>query len=73
MLSSAPVPHQESATTDAPAPVSSDALRPEYARPRLRRERWTNLNGTWRFAFDDDDRGLRERWWQVPARSGLKG
>jgi beta-galactosidase/beta-glucuronidase len=36
--------------------------RPEYPRPQLRRERWANLNGTWRFAFDDDDRGLGAGW-----------
>jgi beta-galactosidase/beta-glucuronidase len=26
------------------------------------RDRWTSLDGPWRFAVDDDDRGLRERW-----------
>src|SRR5438876_11971311 len=25
----------------------------EYPRPMLRRERWTNLNGTWEFAIDE--------------------
>ncbi|MFN8447711.1 MAG: glycoside hydrolase family 2 TIM barrel-domain containing protein [Anaerolineae bacterium] len=36
--------------------------RPEYPRPQFVRERWLNLNGTWRFDFDDADAGLRERW-----------
>ena len=27
--------------------------RPEYPRPSLRRREWTNLNGQWRFAFDE--------------------
>jgi beta-galactosidase/beta-glucuronidase len=27
--------------------------RPEYPRPRLRRRNWINLNGEWRFAFDE--------------------
>ena len=38
--------------------------RREYPRPQLRRERWANLNGVWRFAFDDDDRG-RDAGWQT--------
>jgi beta-galactosidase/beta-glucuronidase len=36
--------------------------RPEYPRPHRVRERWLNLNGTWQFAFDDDDRGLHDGW-----------
>jgi beta-galactosidase/beta-glucuronidase len=35
---------------------------PDYPRPALRRERWTDLCGTWQFAFDDKDVGLAERW-----------
>src|SRR5439155_6906850 len=31
-------------------------------RPQLRRERWANLNGVWRFAFDDAGRGLDGGW-----------
>lgn len=37
-----------------------DLPRPEYPRPRLCRDRWVNLNGTWRFTFDDEDTGLAE-------------
>src|SRR6266702_3635500 len=29
--------------------------RPEYPRPRLRRDQWINLNGEWEFAFDRPD------------------
>ena len=36
--------------------------RPEYPRPQLRREDWTNLNGTWSFAFDDANEGLAKSW-----------
>lgn len=36
--------------------------RPEYPRPQLRRERWLNLNGTWRFAIDHDDVGKAAGW-----------
>jgi beta-galactosidase/beta-glucuronidase len=43
--------------------------RPEYPRPQLRRSRWVNLNGPWSFAFDDDDRGLCERWFEATPTS----
>lgn len=33
-----------------------------YPRPQLVRAAWTSLDGPWQFAFDDEDRGLRERW-----------
>ena len=33
-----------------------------HPRPQIRRARWTDLTGAWGFAFDDDDRGLAERW-----------
>ncbi len=33
---------------------------PDYPRPQLVREAWENLNGTWRFAFDDDKTGLKK-------------
>ncbi|WP_207956772.1 glycoside hydrolase family 2 protein [Rubrobacter tropicus] len=43
----------------------STVPRPEYPRPQFRRKDWTNLNGEWRFAFDDEDRGRREGWQNV--------
>ncbi|MCG7392843.1 glycoside hydrolase family 2 [Microvirga sp. ACRRW] len=39
--------------------LSPAALHP---RPQLRRTRWIDLCGTWAFAFDDDECGLVERW-----------
>ncbi|MFZ2636387.1 MAG: sugar-binding domain-containing protein [Rectinemataceae bacterium] len=36
--------------------------RPEHPRPDFERNDWLNLNGTWGFAFDDEEAGLRERW-----------
>jgi beta-galactosidase/beta-glucuronidase len=39
--------------------------RPEYPRPQFRRGGWINLNGQWRFAFDDGDVGLAEHWQHV--------
>jgi beta-galactosidase/beta-glucuronidase len=41
--------------------------RPEYPRPQFRRPDWTNLNGEWAFAFDDEDVGLSQRWYRVAA------
>ena len=49
----------------------STVPRPEYPRPQLRRQDWTNLNGEWRFAFDDGDVGLAEGWQNVAA-AGLE-
>lgn len=39
-----------------------NAPRPEYPRPQSVRSEWANLNGDWNFEFDDDDRGLRDQW-----------
>lgn len=41
--------------------------RPEYPRPHFVRSDWQNLNGPWQFAFDDDDRGRGERWFDPAA------
>ena len=38
--------------------------RPEYPWPDLVRKDWLNLNGEWEFAFDDEYRGVRERWFE---------
>lgn len=37
-------------------------LRKEYPRPNLVRTDWQNLNGTWQFAFDDEQIGIQNRW-----------
>lgn len=34
----------------------------DHPRPQLRRDEWLSLDGPWRFAFDDADRGRSERW-----------
>jgi beta-galactosidase/beta-glucuronidase len=37
--------------------------RSEYPRPQfVRKDNWINLNGIWKFRFDDENRGLKERW-----------
>ncbi|MFO7795147.1 MAG: glycoside hydrolase family 2 protein [Promethearchaeati archaeon] len=39
--------------------------RPEYPRPQLvRKNNWINLNGIWKFAFDDNNEGLKEEWYR---------
>ena len=37
-------------------------LRQEYPRPSMVRERWLCLNGKWHFDFDDQNQGLKEKW-----------
>ncbi len=42
--------------------------RPEYPRPQfLRKNNWLNLNGEWKFAFDDGNIGLKERWYKITS------
>lgn len=38
--------------------------RPEHPRPQFERENWQNLNGEWNFAFDDQNLGEKDRWYQ---------
>lgn len=37
-------------------------LRGEYPRPDFIRDNWKDLNGIWKFAFDDDKTGLEKRY-----------
>lgn len=37
-------------------------IRTEYPRPQMVRKEWMNLNGSWEFDFDDENRGLSEHW-----------
>ncbi|MDO5299809.1 MAG: glycoside hydrolase family 2 TIM barrel-domain containing protein [Clostridia bacterium] len=36
--------------------------RPEHPRPDFMRDTFLNLNGTWQFAFDDQDHGVHAGW-----------
>ncbi|HTV03232.1 MAG TPA: glycoside hydrolase family 2 TIM barrel-domain containing protein [Luteitalea sp.] len=50
----------------APAGVLAQTAavpRPEFPQPQFERKDWVNLNGPWRFAFDDGNTGLREAWY----------
>lgn len=35
-----------------------------HPRPQLRRAEWQDLSGPWGFAFDDEERGVSERWFE---------
>ncbi len=37
----------------------------DYPRPQLVRKDWANLNGSWQFAFDDEDRGETDQWFHT--------
>ena len=51
------------ARTPQPAPAARDTVpRAEHPRPDFMRSDWLTLNGRWEFEFDDQDAGLRERW-----------
>ena len=41
--------------------------RPEYPRPQFVRDDWLNLNGEWEFAFDDNDEGVEQSWFDGRA------
>ena len=43
--------------------------RSEHPRPDFARSDWQTLNGRWEFEFDDQDRGLAERWFKAAGAS----
>jgi beta-galactosidase/beta-glucuronidase len=53
----------------SPLPLAS-ANDGTYPRPQLVRTRWKDLGGHWKFAFDDDGQGVRERWHEMPRLDG---
>ncbi|UAL50564.1 glycoside hydrolase family 2 protein [Metabacillus dongyingensis] len=46
--------------------------RKEYPRPQLVRKEWLNLNGAWQFEFDDENAGLKEKWFKKEKKFGRK-
>jgi len=51
------------------APLDSHSAagvpRPEYPRPQFVRAEWKNLNGPWRFRLDDENIGMKQRWFDA--------
>ena len=41
----------------------TEILRPEHPRPDRLRKDWMTLNGNWRFAFDGQKTGMKEKWY----------
>ncbi|OIJ17424.1 glycoside hydrolase family 2 [Anaerobacillus alkalilacustris] len=35
-----------------------------YPRPQFKRREWLDLNGTWAFEFDREDKGVKEKWFK---------
>ncbi|MBV8807239.1 MAG: glycoside hydrolase family 2 [Acidobacteriaceae bacterium] len=48
--------------------AAAEIPRPEFPEPQFERTQWISLNGTWKFAFDDQDAGLSTKWFE----NGLK-
>ena len=48
--------------TDTPA---AGIPRPEHPRPDFKRPVWLNLNGSWDFIFDPQDKGISEGWFNA--------
>jgi len=38
--------------------------RPEHPKAQFERENWQNLNGEWNFAFDDENQGEKNKWFE---------
>ena len=38
-------------------------LRKEYPRPQFQRKEWKSLNGLWEFCFDDNNDGIKEKYY----------
>ncbi|MBD3352554.1 MAG: glycoside hydrolase family 2 [Candidatus Lokiarchaeota archaeon] len=43
--------------------MTLDIPRSEYPRPQFKRKGWQNLNGRWKFDFDEKIKGKREHWY----------
>ena len=52
--------------------MSSPVPRPEHPRPQFVRNRWLNLNGTWKFAFDFGLSGMDRGWPSDPSGLDLE-
>ncbi|MEJ2248150.1 MAG: glycoside hydrolase family 2 TIM barrel-domain containing protein [Candidatus Lokiarchaeota archaeon] len=51
----------------------NEVPRSEYPKPQLKRKTfWLNLNGYWDFEFDDDNIGIRKRWFKKEGKRFFK-
>ncbi len=46
--------------------------RPEYPRPEAKRDDWLCLNGAWKFEFDPDHVGMKEKWYEASSEKLTK-
>ncbi len=46
--------------------------RPEHPRPDFMRQPYWNLNGAWQFGFDDEEKGLKEKWYKPEKQLPLE-
>src|SRR4051812_6842785 len=59
--------------------VSPERVWPEYPRPQMAREKWTNLNGLWQYAIRPSDESAPPKEWDgeilvpFPVESALSG
>jgi Beta-galactosidase/beta-glucuronidase len=44
--------------------MANNIKRNEYPRPSFERKTWLNLNGEWDFKYDDNNLGLKNRWYE---------
>ncbi len=58
--------------------VTPDTAWPEYPRPQMQRDDWSNLNGLWDYAIEDSDQPQPQEWAgkilvPYPVESALSG
>lgn len=44
--------------------MATSIVRNEYPRPNFERKSWLNLNGDWNFEYDDNNEGLKNKWYE---------
>lgn len=44
--------------------MANNIKRNEYPRPSFERKSWLNLNGEWDFEYDDNNLGLKNKWYE---------
>lgn len=44
--------------------MTTNIVRNEYPRPSFERKTWLNLNGNWDFEYDDNNLGVKNKWYE---------